>query len=114
MQNLFDVTKQKYIALKGADSYNRLYAKINRSDALTEICGTTVRRGLPPTAGDFTYKASLMPSIIYTFDNVKSSMAALIMLHIWNERVNSIYHFCSDYVLETMARQIIAGCIRLR
>ena len=41
-------------------------------------------------------------------------MAALIMLHIWNERVNSVYHFCSEYTLDTMARQIIAGCIRLR
>jgi hypothetical protein len=114
MQILFESIKQKYIALKGADSYNRLYAKISHSKALTEICGTTVRRGLPPTAGDFIYKASLIPSIYITFDNVKSSMAALIMLHIWNERVNSVYHFCSEYTLDTMARQIIAGCIRLR
>lgn len=113
METLFEITEQKYIHLKGLANYQKLYEKISESKALTEICGISVRRGLPPSAGDFTYKASLMPSIYISFDMAKSSMAALIMLKIWNERVNSVYHMCTEEVVERMARQIIAESITL-
>lgn len=114
MQTIFETTKQKYIQLKGVDSFSKLYSKISRSDALTELCGISVRRGLPPTVGDFTYKATMMPSIYFTFDNAKSSMAALIMLKIWDERVNSVYHLCSSQNVRTMAMSIVAESIYLR
>ena len=113
METLFNQTKEKYINYKGWANYQKLYDKISDSDALTEICGVTVRRGMPPTAQDFIYKASMMPTIYFTFDNVKSSMAAFIMLKIWNDRVNSIYHLCSQDVVIQMARQIIATSIVL-
>lgn len=113
MQEIFEQTKQKYIQLKSASSFDKLYAKCSESNALIEICGASVRRGLPPTSVDFIYKAVMMPSIGLTLDNVKSTMAALIMLQIWNERVNSVYHFCSETTIETMARRIVAESIRL-
>jgi hypothetical protein len=113
MQTVFENAKQKYIQLKGNSSYTSLYSKISRSDALTEICGISVRRGLPPTVGDFTYKATMMPSIYFTFDNAKSAMAALIMLKIWDERVNSTYHFCSSQNVRIMALHIVAESIYL-
>lgn len=113
MQTVFENAKQKYIRLKGNDSYTKLYSKISRSNALTEICGISVRRGLPPTVGDFTYKATMMPSIYLTFDNTKSAMAALIMLKIWDERVNDIYHFCSSQNVRIMAMHIVAESIYL-
>lgn len=113
MQSVFDLTIDKYIQLKGRDGYDKLYSKISRSDALTEICGLSVRRGLPPTAGDFIYKATMMPSIYLTFDNAKSTMAALIMLQIWDKRVNSVYRLCSDAVVNRMAKEIISSCVSL-
>ena len=113
MEALFETTKQKYINLKGYANYQKLYDKIYNSKALSEICGISVRRGLPPMAGDFTYKASLMPTIYISFDMAKSSMAALIMLKIWNDRVNSVYHMCTKDVVVRMARQIIAESISL-
>lgn len=114
MQKVFENAKQKYIQLKGADSFSKLYSKISRSDALTELCGISVRRGVPPAVGDFTYKATMMPSIYFSFDNAKSSMAALIMLKIWDERVNSVYHLCSSQNVRTMALYIVAECIYFR
>lgn len=114
MKTVFEIAKQKYIQLKGDSNYTSLYSKINRSSALTELCGASVRRGLAPTVADFTYKATMMPSIYFTFDSAKSSMAALIMLKIWNEQVNEVYHLCSPQVLRSMALHIVAESIYLR
>ena len=105
---IFEIAKHKYICAKSYVDFDKLYTKISRSDALTEICGISVRRGLPPTVGDFTYKATMMPSIYITFDGIKVSMAALIMLKIWNERVNSVYHFCTDRTIDMMANRIFS------
>ena len=113
MDKVFETAKQKYSGMKSQADFEKLYSKIERSDALTEICGISVRRGLPPTVGDFTYKATMMPSIYITFDRAKATMAALIMLKIWNERVNSIYNFCTDSTIEMMAKRIVAECIFL-
>ena len=55
----------------------------------------------------------MMPSIYLTFDNTKSTMAALIMLKIWNEQVNSIYNLCSEYQIEMMAQSIVSKCAYL-
>lgn len=113
MQEIFKLTEEKYKKIKGDLQYQKLYNRVSKSNALTEICGLSVRRGLPPTSGDFIYKASLMPSMLLSFDNTQSTMAALIMLKIWDERVNSMYHFCADFYVKTMARQIIAECMML-
>lgn len=113
MTTIFEYTKQRYIQLKGQESYEKLYNKINRSDALTQLCGLSIRQGTPPTPNDFIYKATMMPSIYITFDNVKSTMAALIMLEIWNEQVNQIYNFCPVCMVEVMAQDIVSGCVLL-
>lgn len=113
MDQIFNNSVEVYIHHKGRNAYEKLYKKIYNSDALNELCGISVRRGLPPSSGDFTYKASMMPSIYITFDSLKSTMAALIMLKIWTERVNSVYSFCSNYHIREMARQICSECILL-
>ncbi len=114
MQTIFELAKLKYIQLKSADNFSKLYSKISHSDALNEICGISVRRGVPPTVGDFTYKATMMPSIYFTFDNAKSTMAALIMLKIWDERVNAMYKLCTKERVKQIARMIVAESIQLR
>lgn len=113
MLKLFESTKDRYIQLKGLADYDKLYTKICQSKALIDLCGISVKRGIPPTSGDFIYKATMMPSIYITFDNVKSTMAALIMLQIWDERVNHVYHFCSDDTINKMGIEIVSGCIML-
>lgn len=114
MNVIYEVAKTKYINYKSLDSFEKLYRKVSRSDALNELCGISARRGLPPTAADFTYKASLMPSIYITFDSAKSSMVALIMLKIWDERINSVYHLCAIDVVRTMAYHIVSDSVVLR
>ena len=101
----------RYIALKGANAYEKLYDKISHSNALTELCGESVRRSMAPGSGDFTYKASMMPSIYISFDAAKSAMAALIMLKIWNEKVNSMCNFCSAEQLYWIADEIVASSL---
>lgn len=113
MPAIFEYAKQRYIQLKGQESYGKLYNKINRSDALTQLCGLSIRQGIPPTPQDFIYKATMMPSIYITFDNVKSTMAALIMLEIWNEQVNMVYNFCPVGMVDIMAKDIVSGCVLL-
>ncbi len=111
MFTLFEKAKMRYIALKGLSAYNKLYDKISHSDALTELCGESVRRSIAPLSGDFTYKASMMPSIYISFDSAKSAMAALIMLKIWHEKVNSVYNFCSADQLYWIADDIVASSL---
>lgn len=113
MSAIFEYAKQRYIQLKGQESYDKLYNKVNRSDALTQLCGLSIRKGIPPTSQDFIYKATMMPSIYITFDNVKSTMAALIMLEIWNEQVNLVYNFCPVVMVDIMAKDIVSGCVLL-
>lgn len=113
MPAIFEYAKQRYIQLKGQESYDKLYNKINRSDTLTQLCGLSIRQGIPPTPQDFIYKATMMPSIYITFDNVKSTMAALIMLEIWNEQVNLVYNFCPVVMVDIMAKDIVSGCVLL-
>lgn len=113
MEQIFNRSVEIYIQHKGRSAYEKLYKKIYNSDALNELCGISVRRGLPPSSGDFTYKACMMPSIYITFDSLKSTMAALIMLKIWTERVNSVYSFCTSSQVRNMARQICTECILL-
>lgn len=110
---IFEYTKSRYVQLKGQASYDKLYDKINRSDALTQLCGLSIRQGVSPTPKDFIYKATMIPSIYLTFDNAKSTMAALIMLEIWHEQVNRIYELCPIGVVEMMAKEIVAGCVLL-
>ena len=113
MELIFERAVANYRQRKGGDAYDSLYRKISHSKALTELCGLSVRRGIPPTASDFLYQATMMPSIYLTFDNTKSTMAALIMLKIWNEQVNSIYNLCSEYQIEMMAQSIVSKCAYL-
>ena len=46
MPAIFEYAKQRYIQLKGQESYDKLYNKINRSDALTQLCGLSIRKGI--------------------------------------------------------------------
>ena len=108
MNAIFEQAKVKYIRHKGEDKYNKLYKKICNSSTLNELCGMSAQKQMPPSAGDFIYKASLMPSIYITFDEAVSSMAALIMLKLWNESINERFGFCQDYRLEEMARYIVS------
>ena len=64
---IFEYTKSRYVQLKGQASYDKLYDKINRSDALTQLCGLSIRQGVSPTPKDFIYKATMIPSIYLTY-----------------------------------------------
>lgn len=113
MESTIERAVANYTRQRGLSAYEGLHRKISQSKALTNLCGLSVRRGIPPTAGDFLYQATMMPSIYLTFDNTKSTMAALIMLKIWDEQVNSIYNLCSDYQIEMMAQSIASKCAYL-
>lgn len=114
MQLAIESAIQKYIQLKGTAAYEKLYHKINESNALTEICGISAREKLPPTANDFVYKVTTMPSMLFVFDNAKLMIAAIIMLKIWNERINSFHHFCTEEIVDRIADQIASKSIYLR
>ena len=104
----------KYINHKGQSSFDKLYRKISECDTLNELCGLSAKIRKPLTSQDYIYKASLMPSIYFTFDNAKSAMAALIMLEIWNERINSVYQLLPEFQVERIAQEIVATSIVLR
>jgi len=113
MEDIFEQTKWRYINSKGLDKYERLYRKIQGSNALVKLSGLSVQKGMPPTAQDFLYVISLMPSIYFTMSNAESSMGALIALKLYNENVNSAYHMISDYQLADIARRIAAKWIHI-
>ena len=106
--------KSRYISHKGQNSFDKLYRKISESDTLNELCGLSAKNRTALTSQDYIYKASLMPSIYFTFDNAKSAMAALIMLEIWNERINSVYCLLPDFYVERIAQEILATSLVLR
>lgn len=111
---LYNIAVNNYTKYKGSNAYAKLYDKISKSRALSDLCGQSILRRFAPTEADFTYYATLMPSIYITFDNTVSAMAALIMLKIWNEQVNKTYGLCSDLQVFCMANSIIQSSIYLR
>lgn len=110
----FNALREKYIRLKGKEAYSKLEQKILHSKAFNELLGMSVRRGgMPPAVGDFNYLSNVMPGMRLCFDTAKTTMAAILMLHIWDEQINQMYGLCPPQIVASMMRQIAARCIYL-
>lgn len=111
MLRIYNQNKNRFISLHGQDKFEKLYKKVNESNALVKLTGLTVNKGLPPTANDFLSSAN---TILYVMSKVSlgaSIMAALIELKIWNESVNSYHQLISDQHIVVIAERIAARWI---
>ena len=111
--DVFEIIREKYIRVKGTVAYTKLVQKINHSKAFNELLGISVRRSMPPTVSDFNYVANTMSEMWFCFDNAKLTMAAIIMLYIWNEQVNQIYELMPEFTVVSMMKQLAAKSIYL-
>ena len=107
----FNQSKRRFIEKYGNEKFEKLSLKVRESNALVKLSGLTVNKGLPPTATDFLLAANSIFYVSTKFDVAVSVMAALIMLHIWNEKVNSLYQLVSVQHINVIAERIAARWI---
>lgn len=106
MERIFNQNRSRFISLYGNDKFDKLYNKVNESNALVKLTGITANKGLPPTANDFLGSANTIPYVVLRFNIGVSIMASLIELKIWNETVNSYRQLVSEQRLNVIAEQI--------
>ena len=106
MERIYNHTKNRFISLYGSDKFEKLYNKVNESNAMVKLTGITVNTGLPPTANDFLGSANTIPYVMSRFNIGASITASLIELKIWNETVNRYRQLVSEQRLNVIAEQI--------
>ena len=73
-------------------------------NGLAKLCGLSIAQKRNPTAADFR----VMTSNLFLFAGMeKITLAAIIALRLWDERVNKVYGFTSPQQIDMLARQII-------
>ncbi|WP_347296965.1 hypothetical protein, partial [uncultured Bacteroides sp.] len=108
MFNLYYIQKQNaFIEKKGRNKYDTLYKKISSSSILAKLEGMSIHGGQAPGAEDFSMVATSNWSLFFKFDQMTTTMGALIALKIWNEKVNLRYGMADDYKLLRIANAII-------
>jgi hypothetical protein len=106
MERIYNQNKSRFINIYGNDKFEKLYNKVNESNAIIKLTGFTVNTGLPPTAMDFLGSANTIPYVMSRFNISASIMASLIELKIWNDTVNSYRKLVSEQHLTVIAEQI--------
>jgi hypothetical protein len=108
MFNLYYIQKQNaFIEKKGRDKYDTLYKKISSSSILAKLEGMSIHGGQAPGADDFSMVATSNWTVFFKFDQMTTTMGALIALKVWNEKVNIKYGMVDDYKLLRIANAII-------
>jgi hypothetical protein len=111
MNFTFNQAKQRFIAKYGNEKFEKLSQKVNESGALVKLTGLTINKGLPPTATDFLLSANKIFYVASKINIGVTVMAALIMLKIWNNRVNGFYQLVSEQHIGVIAERISARWI---
>jgi predicted MFS family arabinose efflux permease len=111
MERIYNQNKSRFINLYGNVKFEKLYNKVNESNAIIKLTGFTATSGLPPTAIDFIISANTIPYVMSRFSVGASIMASLIELKIWNETVNRYRQLVSEQRLTIIAEQIAARWI---
>lgn len=106
MEITFYLAKERYIRYKGIGKYNELYRKVSESKEIEAVCDFTIKTGIAPTAKDFINQATLMRSLLFNFNQATTSMAALILLKLWDERINRTYKLYDAFTIDTIAGRI--------
>ena len=109
MEAIFDTCTRRYIMAKGQDKYSTLYDKVKESDAFAKFCGLTVQKGVPPIPQDFITCVTSIWYVFSKFDQATNTMAALIALKLWNDKVNSKYHLVMDYQVNVIAERLASA-----
>lgn len=108
MERIYNYNKNRFISYYGTDKFEKLYCKVNESNAMVKLSGITVNTGLPPTVNDFLGSANTIPYVMSRFNIGSSIMASLIELKIWNETVNWYRQLVSEERINVIAEQISA------
>ena len=106
--DLYYIQKQNaFINEKGRNKYDKLYQKVLSSSILAKLEGMSIHGGQAPGAEDFSMVATSNWSVFFKFDQMTTTMGALIALKVWNEKVNIRYGMADDYNLLRIANAII-------
>lgn len=108
MEFIYKEYKRKFIVKFDNDKFEKLYRKVDDSNALVKLIGLSVQKGLPPTATDFLLSANTILYVTTKFDNYVTLMASLIELKLWNEKVNKLHHLISEQHITVIADRIVA------
>lgn len=108
MEYIYNEYKRRFISKYNTEKFSKLYSKVEDSNVLVKLTGLTVQKNLPPTATDFLIAANSILYVITKFDNYVPIIAALILLKLWNEKVNKYHNFISEQHITVIAERIVA------
>ena len=101
MERIYEENKMKFVRLHGMNKFEKLYSKVENSNALRSLIGFSVDNFIAPNPADYT-----IPYVMTRFNIGASVMASLIELKIWNERVNSYNKMVDEERLREIAIKI--------
>lgn len=73
---------------KGEASFDKLYAKVVKSNKMKELLSVSVHNRAAPKAGDLIYMANTMPAFFFKFDFKYVALISLVLLREWNSSAN--------------------------
>lgn len=106
MESIYEQNKMKFIRLHGQYKFEKLYSKVENSNALRSLIGFSVNNFIAPNPADYIGSANTIPYVMTRFNIGASVMASLIELKIWNERVNSYNKMVDEERLREIAIKI--------
>jgi len=89
----------------GKEAMKKLYSKVINSNSLAKLNGLSISQRRIPTAMDFRVLGNNM---FLLGGMEKVTLAALILLHEWNNQINKVYNFASQETVDMLCRNIIA------
>lgn len=106
MEEIYENCSDRFIRIKGMEKYNTLCSKVSNSNEFAKFSGLTIQKGLPPTAQDFITCVVGIWYVFRKFDQATNTMAALIALRLWNNKVNEKYHLVSEMQIFRIAQYL--------
>lgn len=106
MEFIYNQNRLKFIRLYGSEKFDKLYDKVSNSKALVSLIGQSVNMRLAPNPGDLLASSGSIPYVVMRFNIGIAVMAALIILKIWDERINAFQHLASEYRLTEIAEKV--------
>lgn len=103
---VLDAYSDRYIPKYGVDKYKTVFEKVSKSKKIATLNGLSIQKRIAPTAHDFA--AAVNEIAWFLFQSQETvALAALMAIGLWDQDVNRIYHFSTQFEVEQKAIAVL-------
>lgn len=106
-ESIYEDYAARYIHFNGQEKYEKIYRKVSSSEKISGLFGRALHYNSAPTAMDILSCINTMPYFIFQ-GTPTCAMAALMVIVLWNEKINQAYHLCTDRELAEKAQSVFS------